>query len=354
MAEMIDDFIEIDEAELTSGIDLSKLEESTSNTSVEEKEEKTIIPIKEEKASQEQEDLIEVDETSIIQSNQEDVDPTVESEETEDSAFKAFTSLLRDKGVFPNMEDSDFTNVNDADDIVKLLNKQLGAINTSWKENYINQIIPNLIKDGHITKQQVVNKSISYTKEDIIGNEDNAKKVVQAYYTSKNIPEDQVNTIVDNVLDYEEEALKLLPQLEEAKANREKVIADKFKANEEAILQNQNSFNDNLRKTVEGYKEFIPGRVLTEEDKEDVVNRIPTILNKINTESAKYFPILAFLDKYGFMEGNMDKLIKEAGTKTVSDFEKILTNKKRKTGSAKSTPSNSGGGLRGTSTGIYK
>jgi len=330
MAELnLSDLIEVDDNELATGmgIDTTKLEEEDKANETTTTEEVANTKTKE----VDDKDTIEVDDAEIAADNA--VTPTgEETKEDLPNPFQAFSLLLKDKGVFPNIEDKAFEKIEDADAIVALLNQQLGMVNNTWKDNYLQQLIPNLVQDGYITPQQVaINEVKLYSAEEVKGNEDLAKSTLVNFYRSKNIPDEQITTIVEGILDHEEEALKVLPLLEEEKTRKNKEVAQRLKDQEQQQLQQQMSFNEQLKTNVNNYKEFIPGRVLTDQDKQDVVTRIPTVLEKINGDLGKYAPILAFLDKYGFMDGKMDKLINEASTKNVSDFEKVLNSKKKGT-----------------------
>lgn len=328
MAEIdLNGFIEVEDSELATsgGIDVSQLEEEDTSKTEDKTENKTT----------EETNLIEVKDTeentsSNTEETNTDESNTQENEEEEINAFHAFSILLKDKGVFPNINDEAFKDINDADSIINLLNSQLDTVNTTWQTNYKQHLVQNLINDGVIKADQVVNQtSKRYSLDDIKGNETAAKATIQAFYKSKDVPESQINTIIDGTLDVEEEALKLQPLLIQADKQKEELIAQRVQNKEQEQLQQQNSFNDQLRKTVYEYKEFIPGRTLSDIDKEDVVNRIPTVLDKINKDLGKFAPILAYLDKYGLIDGDVTKIINEVETKGTSTFEKALNGKKR-------------------------
>ena len=341
MAEMnLDDFIEVDEQELATGIsiDTSQLDDDADD------------PNKKKPTETEDENLIDVDDEEITSKTTGTEESTTveeeEEEEEEENTFKAFTNLLKEKGVFPNIEEAEFEKVEDADAIVALLNKQLGVVNNTWKDNYTQHLVNNLIRDGVIKPNQVSNPaSQKFTAEEITGNADNAKTTLESFYRSKGIPEAQIQTIVDTVLDVEEEALKVLPLIEEEERAKNAAITQRLKAQEEAQLNQQTTFNEKLVTTVNAYEEFIPGRKLTDDDKKDVVGRIPIVLDKINKDLGKYAPILAFLDKYEFLDGKMDKLINEVETKKTDAFSKIMQSKKRGTSN---NPKSKGGGLSGS------
>ena len=82
--------------------------------------------------------------------------------------------------------------------------------------------------------------------------------------------------------------------------------------------------------------EFIPGRKLNKKQREDIYTNIQPTLEKINKNLAKYAPLLSALDKTGILEGNFDKILREAETKHTSGLgEAFKNNKKNKGGSRK-------------------
>jgi len=341
----LNDLIEVEDSELETGLAI--------NTSQLEEEESTNVNESTE-TKKEPEDLIDVDDEDVAKikvteetpKTSEDTKEAVEEEEEDLNPFLAFASLMKDKGLLAGMSEEDFAKINNADDIISAVNNQLNDTTSVWKNNYKQHLIQNLVKEGLIKQEQVnLPQTNIYSDEEIMADDDKAKQVLESYYKSKGIPDSQIETIVDTLLDVKEEAIKIKPLLEEEKNRRDEAIAQKFKAQEEAQLQQQMSFNERLQSTVNKYEEFIPGRKLSQEDKDDVIHRIPTVLDKINKDLSKYAPILAFLDKYEFLDGKMDSLLQEAETKQVDKFSKIISSKKRGTSSVSK---NTGGGLSGS------
>jgi len=320
----LNDFIEVDETELAGGIDVSKLQEDT------ETPEETPMEQNKTNPTLENAPELEVDDTEItnvgnneIEKIDEDVNP-----------FQAFSVLLKEKGVIPDVPEEELSKINDAESIVNLLNKQLQDISTSWQEQYKKSLLDNLIKDGLVKPEQVtVQKLKRYSEDEIRSDEEKAKATIKEFYQAKGIPDSQIETILDALLDVNEEALKLLPILEEEDKKKEEEIARKIKEKEEAQQKQFQTFNERLKESAFKYEEFIPGRKLNEDDKTDAYQRIPQVLEKINQDLIKYAPVLAYLDKYGILDGKMDTILKEAETKTVNKFSEILTNKKRSSSS---------------------
>ena len=336
----LNEFIEVEDTELASGmaIDTSKLEEERAD---EDDQFNVDSPVNKVNTETKQEDLITVSDKEL--NSTENVDDSKTSTKEDDgnddiNKFHAFSMLLKEKGMFPNIGEDNFKDINNVEGIIDLLNKQLGEVNKTWQGNYTQHLVQNLLRDGIIKESQLTSQITQRpSKEDISSNEQIAKNTIQDFYRSKDIPETQITAILDSVVDVEEEALKLLPLLKESDVRKEKALAERIKTQEEEQLNQQTSFNDQLSKSVYEYKEFIPGRVLSDEDKQNVATSIPSVLSKINSNLLKYAPILAFLDKYDFLEGDMSKLLNEANTKGVSAFEKALESKQR--GSSSNTTS---------------
>lgn len=349
----VEDLIEVDDSELADGggINTTELEIETTETKKDPKTQTKQVN---------EADLIEVEDTELEETTEPvppdntDGDGVVDNDDTDVNQFHAFAQLLKDKGVFPDLEDAKLNGIEDVDAIITALNEQLGVVNNRWKDEYVQQnLISNLIKDGYIKADQVIHSDKLPTAEEITGNDTLADQTLRNYYSKVGLPATQVNSILETIVDKEEEALKVLPLMEQAVVKRKQDMAASIKAQEEKQQQQNLSFNQQLQQTVNGYKEFIPGRVLTEADKNAVAKSIPSVMDKINKDTARYMPILAFLDKYGMLDGKMDKIINEATTKKVSEFEKIMTSKKRG-GSSKGNSSTRGGSRLATNQGVYQ
>jgi predicted transcriptional regulator len=343
----LDNLIEVEDSELETGlaINTSQLEEDNStevnDTTKTNTDESDLIDVNDDDVAK-----IESSSTSTEKNLERGEEEEEENLEEDTNPFSAFALLMKDKGLLAEMSDEDFNNINSADDIIKAVNSQLNNTTSEWKNAYKQHLIQNLVNEGLIKQEQVnLPQTNIYSDEEILSDENKARQLLETYYTSKDIPPSQIETIMDALLDIKEEAVKIKPLLEEEKSKRDEEIAQKLKAQEEAQLQQQMSFNEKLQETVNKYEEFIPGRKLSQEDKKDVIQRIPTTLDKINKNLSKYAPILAFLDKYEFLEGKMDSLLQEAETKHVDKFSKIISNKKR---GISNTSKRVGGGLSGS------
>jgi hypothetical protein len=343
---MDEELIEIDDNELFLGDQHLKID-SSNLTKKEEEDVPTVDEAEEENVDDE--DLLEVDlqtSTSNEESSEEDNEPVVKDEdedseeedaegeqEEETNSFAAFGSLLKEKAFFPNVSDEDISNIKDEDDLADLLATQL---NTTFKEQmdrYKQNLVQNLVKEGYVNKEDVSDKlPQTYTEEDIKGDIKVAKAVIEKYYRRIGTPAKEIQRIIDTREDLEESALELNALNADMDAKADKALADKLKAQEEQALVQRQQFEETLRNNTFAYSEFIPGRKLRPKDKEKVFTNIEPTLNKINSDLGKYGPLLSYLNEFGILDGNFDKLIKEGASKQVSKFSKILAEKPKKKG----------------------
>lgn len=339
-----DDFIEIDDSELISeGKDIKinipdeiKTEESTK---VEEKKEE--VSDKETKVEDDP-NMLEIPDGVLNPDSEDDEEQHVEDddtteetseEETEEMSneFAVFGNILAQKGFFPNVEQEELGTIESDDDLADLLGKQLNTTFSSWKDKYKENLVNNLIRDGLVSPEQV-KTNVSYSEDQIKGNLDVAKDVIRKYYKRAGIPEKEIEVIIESREDLEGSALELNQLNIQAEQNEQTALAEKMKRMEEEQIQRKQNFTEALRQTTFDYDEFIPGKKLRKADKEEVFMNIEPVLQKINGDLAKYAPMLAYLDKYGILEGKFDKLIKTGKSQSVSDLERILKEKKRNSG----------------------
>lgn len=319
----IDGLIEIDESELGTSINVSQVQ-----AALNEPEKKSI------NFSGQEENIIEIDEAQLENKPDTPMTSTTTStpkqEETTTDAYKAFASILKENGALPDIEDKELETIDSPTAIVGVLNKQLNTVNKTWQENYKKNLVQNLIRDGYIRENQMVKDLPAVVSPEAIKSDEKvAINTIRDFYKNKNIPDAQIDSIIKNTIDVEEEALRLLPYMEEMKTEINNKIAQEIKQREEAEITQKQVFEKSLKESVYNFKEFIPGRPLTDVDKETVFKNIVPVLNKINSDLGKYAPIIAYLDKYNLLEGDMSKILSEVNTNRVSDFEKILSSKKR-------------------------
>jgi hypothetical protein len=355
-----DDFIEVDENELLLGDEGINIPPNITGSSEEENERKEDTTGKASLQTKEtnEEDLLDVDDDVISgegsgegegseeEENEEDPEGTEEAgeegeeEEEVTNEFTVFGSILAEKGFFPNASEEDLSKIESIEDVSDLLAGSLNATFNEWKDGYKRNLIPNLVAEGYISNDQInpgVNISNAYSEEQIRGDINTAKDVIRKYYKDKNVTENVVNSIIENTEDLETTALEL-NQLNIQADEAEKVkLAEKLKRQEEEQIRQRQEFNERIKKNTFEYDEFIPGKKLRKADKEEVFLNIQPVLNKVNGDLSKYAPMLAYLDKYGILDGDFSKLIKTGKSQGISKMEQILKEKRKNTGRSTGT-----------------
>ena len=108
--------------------------------------------------------------------------------------------------------------------------------------------------------------------------------------------------------------------------------AEKKKIEKERELE---SYKQAIQDNVGKVSEFIPCRKVDEKTKEQILQNTQNTLSKINKDLTKYVPILSYLDHYGLLDGNFDKVLKEVETKATKSLSDVLRNTTRKKGNTK-------------------
>lgn len=352
--ENLDDFLEVDDSEILTGDQHLKIQSPIAEVKREVEDKANPKG----KVEFDDDDLIEIPDTIdndddsdddkdiVIKKKGEDV--KVKNTETQDdepvkfdNEFIAFASSLNEGGFFPDLDEEELVDIKNEEDLQEKLAKQLNITFSQWQENYKQSLVDNLVKEGIIKKGEVIKDFITeYTKDDIKGDLELAKKVHEEYGQIKRLSSKQVQRLINSTDDLEESALELYDEIAEYKKQKQQSAAAKIKEQEQLVAKQREQFTEELKKNTFAYDEFIPGRKLRKQDKEDIFSNIEPVLKKINSNLAKYAPILSLLDRYDILEGKFDKIIKEGKTQAVSSLEQILKEKKR--GSTVSEKSRSG------------
>jgi len=356
--EKLDDFIEVDDSEILTGDQHLKIQ-----SPITEVKRKPEIEIETTKANENDPELIDIpDDLGIEKDDDEDkdivikkvVDKKVKEKEKEvdndddksneevkfDNEYVAFASSLNDGGFFPDLEDEELVSIKDEEDLQEKLAKQLNITFKTWQDSYKESLVDNLVREGIISKDNVKKDFVTeYSKSDITGNLELAKQVHIDYGRRKGLSDKQIQRLINSTEDLEESALELYDENEEFKKQNQRNIAAKLKEQEVQVSKQREVFTEQLKKNTFEYDEFIPGRKLKKQDKEEVFLNIEPTLKKINSDLAKYAPMLAYLDRYGILEGKFDKLLKEGQTQAVSSLQQILLEKKKGPGASEKSRS---------------
>jgi hypothetical protein len=337
--EKMEDYLEVDDNEIYPGDQYLKIGLPDKEESQEVESEKKIVEEEEDSP-----DHIEVDDDTEIDEN-DDYEQTKAKltkknkvseevhEQLDENEYSVFGGNLNENGFFPDIEDEEIQSVKSEEELQRLLEKQLNITFQNWQDTYKQKLLDNLVREGIVSKENIRKDLItSYSKEDIQSDLNLAKEIHYEFYKRKGLPDRQIDRIVSAIEDLEESALELYAENEAEKAKEQAAIAAKIKEQEEAAILQRKQFEDKLKETTFNYEEFIPGRKLKQRDKEETFMNIEPVLKKINSDLSKYAPILAYLDRYGILEGKFDKIIKEAETKSVDKLHQILANKKQNMG----------------------
>lgn len=246
--------------------------------------------------------------------------------------FSAFAASLNDQGFFPDIEDEELEQIDSEETLQEKLAKQLNINFANWQDQYRQNVISNLVKEGYISKEDVKSViPIEVTPEQIKSDINIAKDEIRRYYKRIGTPVKEIERIINSREDIEESALELNALNRKLDEEENSKLASRMKEQEELVKQQRIQFAEILKQNTFQYEEFIPGRKLKKQDKEEVFDNIEVVLKKINTNLAKYAPMLSYLNKYGILDGDFSKILKEGKTQSISQLEQILKEKKKGT-----------------------
>jgi len=276
----------------------------------------------------EDEDTLINEETEVTEENSTSDDEV----NNEDNVIRSFAEELQTKGIFSDISVEALNSLEDVDDLAGLIQSQMDSKILSWESEYKQSVIDNLIEEGIIDKNAVITRTlVDYDEAAIKESEDLQKQVVTEYLKHKGFKEKQIERQIKNSLDLEEDASEYLKELKDIKAEREQATVDKIKAQKEAQAKLVEETNTKWKNTIEETKEFIPNRKINSKFKKEVFDNIIPTFQKVNQNLEKYGTILSFLDKYGILDGNFDKVLNVKSSNTTQNtFEQLLTSRNSK------------------------
>lgn len=354
-----DDFIEVDDNEtLFQGDQHLKIMVDEPVIEEKNKENNKSININSNRKEENEEDLIDTD-IYLTEENEEVEEPVkvknketiteesndeVENKTKSINEFSVFAASLNEQGFFPDIEDEELEGIDSEEALQEKLAKQLNINFATWQEQYRQNVISNLVREGYISKDEVKTIiPIETTPEQIKSDINVAKEEIRRYYKRIGTPDKEIERIINSRDDIEESALELNALNRKLDAEENAKLANRMKEQEELVRQQRTQFAETLKQNTFSYDEFIPGRKLKKQDKEEVFDNIEPTLKEINSNLAKYAPILSYLKKYGVLDGDFSKIIKEGKTQSISQLEQILKDKKK--GTSSNTSSQKSGGL---------
>jgi DNA-binding transcriptional MerR regulator len=271
-----------------------------------------------------------------------------DTQETPEDVYNIFASELKEANILSDLSDEDIKKIKNTDDLMQAISSQFNI----WADGYKSNLVNNLIQDGIIKPDQLSsNTSKVYSDEDIKSNVEIQKQIAKNYYKSKGIPEKKIDTLIEDTMDLEEDALEFNKELKSHFEEEQKQLAVSLKKKEEDNIKARETFNKTLKDNVFAIEEFA-GRKVKNADKEIVLKNIPSTLTKINQNLAKYAPILAFLDHYKILEGNFEKVVTNAESNVVYKLSKALQEKR--SGNSSGTKSNKFNPITSSEYNIYK
>lgn len=305
--------IELDESIILSTEDVPQEEQNQENDILEQEEE----------VQEEQVELEENEEPELPEEQKEEVEipePEEALQEESDEAFDVFVTAVSDK-MGLQFSDDIKKDINDLDSLVEAIN-QINQVNIGqYFEGYKQHLVQNLINDGLINPQQIQDNPLTYKPEDLKDDEEKAKNVLRMFYQEKGLKSKRVEAIVNSIVDVEKEALEALEDLNTIVAQRE---SDKEKQAKENLEKQEQAIRESISKNTE----FVPGFKLDKKGEAEILEAIPNVLQKINSNLNEYAPILAILDKVGILDGDFEKIETKVKNKANKNFKELLAKNK--------------------------
>ena len=235
-----------------------------------------------------------------------------------------FGKTLKSSGIFSSVEDEDIESISSLEDLTEIMGKQLESSLEDWKAPAMQNWVDTLINAGYIKPEQV--NVGNYLKESDIKTESVAEKFIRHYYNGK-LNEKSIQRLIDKSDDIVEEAKSLIPEYnDEQKVLEARAAKELEKVEREREAAKERLYTD-IKKNVESFTEFIPGKRINSSTKEKVYNSVGNVWQKINNDAVKYAPILAYLDHYGILDGKFDSITKLAESDANKKFKTLLDSK---------------------------
>lgn len=275
-------------------------------------------------------EYLEVEDSELPEDVEEEI--TEEEQEIENTEVPegnvliAFAKELQDQGILSELPKESLEGIESFEDLSSIIQDNLSGVVESWKSEYQKNIIDNLINKGLIKAEDVVTrKGVDYSEEDIKNSEDIQKSVISEFLKEKGLSDKKIQKFIDNSVDLEEDALEYFEDLKKVKEEKETQYLEQVKQQEEAKKKAFEETDKGWKDYIKDTKEFVPGKKINKQFKDEVYTNIVPTINKINQNLKKYAPILSFLDKYNVLDEGMQAVIENKNPKkTVNTFEKLL------------------------------
>lgn len=348
----LDNIIDVDDVELFSPYE-ETAEESEQNTS----EDTNAEDITETQEDIEEGELFEsesVGNEDIKEENKENASSKKDSESPNKNLYSSLATALIEEGVFPDLSDEDASDIKDAEDFVKIVDKQVQAKLTE-KQRRIDEALNANIEPTEIRKYENVLNYLDSINDNILSDEseqgENIRKqlIYQDYINSgfsKERAEKMVRKSIEAGTDIEDakEALAGNKEFFESQYNN---LVKEAKQQEENLIKARKQEAENLKKSIledqKVFGEFVVDKP-TRQKVFDVISKpiykdpntgeFLTALQKYERENKIDFIKnlgLVFTLTDGFK--NMDKLVegkvKKEVKKGMKDLERVLNTTSR-------------------------
>ena len=313
------------------------------------------IPEDDHTDEEENDDNIDVEDTTLENNNhvEDDSSEEVDEEDVEDEGsegsesssnlYSSLAAFVHEQGLLPSL-DIDLKDIKSADDFANVFNKELDI----QAELRLNDYLANLdLNKIGVAKQEI--KDLNTLNVDILKNDiDLAKRIIYDDYLNQGLDEKKANRMLNRLIDLGEDAIledaeESLQSLKEFKAREIERETQSYKERLEADKIQQVKLDEQMKKTIYESKDLIaglkPNKAL--QDKvyksiNDIVGKSPdgTFENKFMKERREN-PLEFEIRMYHFYEltngfKDLSKISTTAKSSAVKDLEKIARQTKLK------------------------
>ena len=287
-----------------------------------------------------EEDIDENSDTNLVNKD-EDISITKDDSKNLDSEADddSFVEVVKDlhEEFFPDATEDEIKDIKGWEGVKKLMATQFTAEIETAKKTLRTDALNTLIKEGYVDKSQVKREVniINFEKTKIKDDIELQKDIIRASYKRKGLEDSDIETLIKGEIDLEERAAKEYETLINIdKSNREKESALLVKEEEDRKKQNE-EFAESFKKEIKGLNTLLPNKNLDDKKQNELFLNINNTFNKINSNQAKYYAMLSYLDNLGVLDGKFDDLLKTGETIGTNKMEAILRAKKTSSGSKK-------------------
>lgn len=282
--------------------------------------------------------------------------------ESSSSQYLPFANYLKEQGLISEDLLTEETEIKSVDDLKEIFNKQkerdYEAIKQSMFGNSTEEVksFINMLESGvplEEAKQITKNNSDISTllKSNYKEDADVQEKIVRSYLSKLDLDENEINDQIEYLKDTEklsEKATTFADKLKEISAYEEETAKKRAAEREIALRKDAEQQISKLKDTITSKSELIPGRKISEKEKENIfksmttaVGQDPTTGQPLNAVAVKRMQnpvefeiMLHYLNEIGVFDGKFDKIITAAKSKATEELERALSSTSSKSGSS--------------------